>query len=289
MTDALRPWHLEWKTTTVRGRAVEYGVAGAGTPFIFLHGWGLRDRTYQRAMSRLARLGVQVFAPSLPGFGATQPLPESAFSLDGYARWVADFAAAVGIDGDFYLGGHSFGGGVAIKTAHDHAPNCRLLVLVNSIGGAVWTHDADGRTRDRLLAERPIWDWGIHFPGDVARRRILTTVTPVIVQDALRNLLRDPLGFWRVGTLAREANLLPELEELKRRELPIVILWGDEDKILPSASLDAIVTAVGHDAHVVDGAHSWLLADPDRFGEVMTNVVAAAEAARRVEVRAAHA
>jgi pimeloyl-ACP methyl ester carboxylesterase len=242
-------------------------------PFIFLHGWGLRDHTYKRAMSRLAASGVRVLAPSLPGFGGTARLPGSEFSMDGYADWVAQFAAAVGVSGDHYLGGHSFGGGVAIKTAHDHGDHCQLLVLVNSIGGAVWRSDGAGGAPDEFLVDRPIWDWGVRFPGDIAGRPGLLRAGRVIVQDAARNLLRDPLGFWRVGTLARQANLLGELEELKRRQLPVVVLWGNEDEIMPAASLDAIVSAVGHEAVVVDGSHSWLLADPDRFGEIMTNVV----------------
>lgn len=273
--------HLQWRTTTVQGRIASYGEAGSGTPFLFLHGWGLRDRTYRRALSRVARLGVRVIAPSLPGFGGTAALDPEDFSIEGYARWVRDFASAVGVDGPFYLGGHSFGGGVAIQLAHDHGEGCELLVLVNSIGGAVWKHDsADGSSS--LLSDRPIWDWGIHLPRDVAQRSTLREVVPVVLQDAVRNIVRDPLGFWRVGTLARKANLLPELEALKERGLPTVVLWGNEDTILPMPSLAAIVAAVGHEAHVVHGSHSWLLADPDEFGEVMTNVVAVAEAAHHV-------
>jgi len=266
-------WHLQWKTVDVQGRPARYGEAGTGIPFVFLHGWGLRDTTYKRALSRVAAMGVRVLAPSLPGFGGTARLPASAFSIPGYAQWVADFARAVGVDGDHYLGGHSFGGGVAIQTAHDHGRNCGLLVLINSIGGAVWRPGADDDTPADFLTERPIWDWGVRFPGDIASRRGLARVAPVILQDAARNLVRDPIGFWRVGSLARNANLLGELEELKRRQLPVVVLWGNEDEILPSASLDAIVEAVGSEPVVVDGNHSWLLSDPDRFGEIMTNVV----------------
>jgi hypothetical protein len=37
------------------------------------------------------------------------------------------------------------------------------------------------------------------------------------------------------------------------------------------------VDAAGTEPVVVDGNHSWLLADPDRFGDIMTNVVAMAD------------
>ena len=36
-------------------------------------------------------------------------------------------------------------------------------------------------------------------------------------------------------------------------------------------------------AGVVDGSHSWLLADPGRFGEVITNDLEVAKAARAME------
>lgn len=268
---------MRWSSTEVQGRPARYGEAGSGTPFLFLHGWGLSDHTYKRALGRLAKAGIRVVAPSLPGFGGTAPLPAEDFSLAGYARWVDDFRRAVGIEGPWRLGGHSFGGGVAIVTAHDHGEDLELLVLVNSIGGSVWK---DGRDGPRHLRDRPLWDWGLHFPYDVAGPRTFRAVVPVIVRDMARNLLHDPLGFIRVGRLASSANLLAELDELRRRGLPVAVLWGDEDRVLPAASMRAMVDALGNEPEVVPGSHGWLLEDPDRFGEIMTNVVGLAEAAR---------
>jgi pimeloyl-ACP methyl ester carboxylesterase len=271
--------HLDWKLTEVHGRVARYGEAGEGTPFIFLHGWGLRDQTYKRALGRLTGLGLRVLVPSLPGFGGTARLPADEFSIGGYADWVAGFAASTGVDGPFMLGGHSFGGGVAIATAHAHGEQCQLLVLVNSIGGAVWREGEHPDLPGAWLVDRPMWDWGIRFPSELPSVDALRRVLPVVVQDAARNVLRDPIGFWRVGALARQANLLGELEDLKGRGLPVVVLWGNEDRILPSASFEAIVQAAGADPVVVTGSHSWMLADPDRFGELMTNVIGVAPAA----------
>jgi pimeloyl-ACP methyl ester carboxylesterase len=273
-------WHLAWHEIEVQGRPARYGAAGEGTPFIFLHGWGLSDQTYKRSLGRLAKQGLRVIAPSLPGFGGTARLPAESFSLAGYARWVADFAQEVGVDGPWYLGGHSFGGGVAVVTAHDHGDDLELLVLINSIGGSVWKAPRREGTDPRHLADRPLWDWGLHFPYDVAGPRVFRAVVPVIARDMARNFVRDPLGFLRVGRLASEANLLPELDELRRRELPVVVLWGDEDRVLPEASMHAMVAALGGTPEVVPGSHGWLLEDPDRFGEIMTNVVNVAETAR---------
>ena len=276
--------HLHWKRTTVDGRTALYGVAGEGLPVLFLHGWALGQHAYKRALKRLVHLGCRVYAPALPGFGGTPELPRRLFSFAGYAEWVDAFLEAVGVTEPVFLVGHSFGGGVAIKLAHDFPQRVRYLVLVNSVGGSTWT--SAGSTI-RSMAERPLWDWGLHFPSDVLPWPQVTRILPVILEDALPNVVRNPLALWKVAQLARRADLTPELEELKRRKLPVVVLWGDKDQIIPRASFEALCAAIGSQGEVIEGTHSWLLADPDAFGEVMTNAVAVARLAREMESKAA--
>lgn len=267
--------HLKWQTVTVDGRPAVYGVAGTGPALVFLHGWGLNHRTYKRALKPLVRGGLRVYAPALPGFGGTPPLPAAQFSLAGYAAWVAGFMTAAGITGPVTLVGHSFGGGVAIKTAHDWRDRVDRLVLVNSIGGATWS-DTGGH--QRLLSERSVWDWGLHLRADTLSLRQLTRVVPVIAADAVPNVLRRPGVVWRVGHLARLADLTAELTELRARRLPVVILWGRGDSVLPLATLDSMRVALGDPTvHLLDGNHSWLLANPTRFAEMMTNIVGLTE------------
>ena len=272
--------HLVWKRTEVDGRPALYGEAGEGIPVVFLHGWALGQHSYKRAMKRLVSLGCHVFAPALPGFGGSADLPGDEQSIEGYARWVEGFMQAVGLDQPVFLIGHSFGGGVAIRTAFDHPERVRTLVLINSVGGSAWSSSG---SVVKSMAERPIWDWGLHFPRDILPFPQLTRVLPVVLEDALPNLIRNPRAVYRVAQIARRADLTSELEELKARKLPVVVLWGEQDKIIPRASFDALCAAIGSEGEVVTGNHSWLLADPDSFGEVMTNIVSVAELARSLE------
>ncbi len=214
---------LDWKQADVEGRAVEYGEAGSGAPALFLHGWGLDHKAYKRALSRLVRAGLHVYAPALPGFGGTAGLAAGSTSLRGYGDWVASFLAAVGVDEPVLAMGHSFGGGVAIALAHDHPGRVRALVLINSVGGSAWAHSG---STIRSMAERPLWDWGIHFPADLFPVRQAHRVLPVIVSEVVGNLVRDPRSFWRAAGIARRADLMEELDELRRRRLPVVVLWG---------------------------------------------------------------
>ena len=270
------------KRTFVQGRPAVYSVAGSGLPVVLLHGWALADNTYRNVITRIAGQGCRVIAPAMPGFGGTHDLPKQHFSIGGYARWLADFLDALELDEPAVAVGHSFGGGVAIRFAHDHQRRVRSLVLVNSVGGSSW------RRGDvvRSISERPLWDWGLHFPSDVWPIRQASRVIPVIISDLVPNLFRNPIAIARVANLARRADLRAELEALRGRGLPITILWGSRDGVIPRESFEAMCVAAGVEGTVVDGSHSWLLADPDQFGEVITNDMRVARLARELETQA---
>src|SRR6185503_13995803 len=255
--------------TWVQGRPAAYSTAGEGMPVVLLHGWALAPHTYRKVIEEIAEQGCMVIAPSMPGFGGSGDLTGEAFSMSGYAKWVADLLDVLEINEPAVLVGHSFGGGVAIKLAHDMPSRVRSLVLVNSIGGSAWRR---GRTL-RSIGERPLWDWGLHFPSDVWPVRQATRVLPVIFEDLLPNLVRNPRAIVRVANLARRADLRAELERLRDRGLPITILWGTRDGIIPRESFEALCVASGVEGTVVEGSHSRLLADPQQFGEVITNDV----------------
>jgi pimeloyl-ACP methyl ester carboxylesterase len=270
------------RRTFVQGRSATYSVAGEGLPVVLLHGWALAHHTYRDVIQTIAEQGCRVIAPALPGFGGTAELPGDAFSMKGYAQWVGDLLDSLEIEEPAVLVGHSFGGGVAVRFAHDFRNRVRSLVLVNSVGGSSWR---SGSTL-RSIAERPLWDWGLHFPGDVWPIRQATRVLPVLAEDFLPNLLRNPRAIVKVANLARRADLRSELEVLRDSGLSISIIWGTRDGIVPRESFEALCVASGVEGTVVEGSHSWLLADPQRFGEVITNDVRVAQAARELELRA---
>jgi pimeloyl-ACP methyl ester carboxylesterase len=257
MKETLEAASIEWQWTIVDDRPARYGRVGHGPPVVFLPGWGLSGHTYEQALLRASRHRVTVWAPALPGFGETAALPET--TLPAYAAWVGDFLDAVGVNEPVMLMGHSFGGGIAIQVAHDLPRRVRSLVLVNSIGGPV--------------PDRPWWDWSLRLPLDVLRPPRLRML-PAVIRDCARNFVRSPLGMARAAALARSADLTAELAELRRRRLPIVVLWGQADQIIARDSLDALLEALGNPEPVtVPGSHLWMVSNPDDFGAAMTNVL----------------
>jgi pimeloyl-ACP methyl ester carboxylesterase len=271
---------LRWHRTTLDGRTAVYGEAGDGPPVVFVHGWGLSARSYAKALPLIAASGHRVIAPALPGFGRSDALPGE-YTFEKLANWLDDLLDHVGVDEPAALVGHSFGGGVATATAWHHRERARSLTLVNSVGGSVWKDG--GHLGPRSLADRPLWDWGLHLPaefrppglGGRGPWRASRKALPVVLRDVVTNALTNPGAVWRAADLARRADLRDELAELAERGLPVSIVWGSEDTVVPEATFLAMCDAVGADGDIIeDAGHSWLLMDPVGFGEVVTNSLA---------------
>jgi pimeloyl-ACP methyl ester carboxylesterase len=252
---------------SLEGDEVRYLDFGKGPTVLFLHGWGLDHRAYVGVVRRMAQEGVRVLAPALPGFGGTDALPGDSHSFVGYAAWVHRFITQVVPTGTLAVVGHSFGGAVAIQFAHDFVDRVSSLLLVNSIGGAAWSDDGVPSS----MAKRPWWDWGLHFPGDVWPIRQATRVLPVILSDAVANMFTNPRAYIRVAGLARRADMTSQLETLRDRGLPVTVLWGNRDGIVPRESFEAMCAALGTKGTVVQGSHTWIIGNPEAFGELITN------------------
>jgi glycine cleavage system regulatory protein len=199
-----------------------------------------------------------VYAPALPSFGGTADLPSDAMDINGYATWVSSFMAEVGIDEPALVIGHSFGGGVATKLAHTRPGMVRYLVLLNAVGG---------------VAPRPAWEWITGFGRELWPVPQGIEIVQAIRADLVPNLLQNPLGLARAGRLAQEADLQAELVDLRERGVPVLVLTSEGDGVIPRGAFEAVCDAVGADGRVVSGRHSWLLADPDSFDEVLAAII----------------
>ena len=257
---------LVTKSVQVDGRRVSYAVGGRGLPVVFLHGWGLDHAAYGRSLRRLTARGCRVVAPSMPGFGSSDELPFMERTLPGYAAWVERFLDALGLDEPVLILGHSFGGGIATRFAHDHPERVRYLVLLNSVGDPR-AMGASGLTT--------------RLPGLGSLKSMIDTFRPaedlattgLMQRTLLANMRRHPFTVMQSAQAAFFADLRTEMAALAARELPVLVLWSDDDRMIPLTAFDTFCSTFGTDGQVVHGGHSWLLADPEVFGEVLDNVI----------------
>lgn len=256
---------LAWSSVTVDGHRVAFGVTGDGPAALFFHGWGLRPHSYGDAMRHMGRAGCTVYAPAMPGFGGTRELPPDQRSFAGYAAWAARFLDAVREDRAALVAGHSFGGGVATAFVHDHPGRASALLLVNAVGSPTWTAFPG---RARTMVERPVWDWGREFGSDLLRSPRAIRCLPRLLEDVIPNVFTNPLGMLRTGAFIRRADLVCELRAVADRKVPVIVAWSDRDHLVPRSAFDELRHAAGVVGIVVEGPHSWLIADPARFGEL---------------------
>lgn len=220
-------------------------VQGEGPPVVLLHGIGRSLEDWSETIPALAARH-RVYAPDLIGFGLTDK-PDVPYSLAGLARFVHHYLAAAGETRPVTVIGNSLGGAVAQQFAVMYPEQVSRLVLVNSAG-----FGQDVTVALRLLAV-PYLGERLMVPSPRTSARVVGSLfhdpqfaTPERQQhaqllaeqpDRARSYLRVArvLGGWRGVHPGWRDALTRRLAE---RRLPTLIVWGDQDRVLPAHHLD---------------------------------------------------
>jgi 3-oxoadipate enol-lactonase len=233
---------------------------GDGPPLVLLHGVGANRAVWRHVTPALAA-DRRVIAPDLPGFGGSTPAT-SGFDLDTAATALAE-PLADHAGGPFDLLGNSLGGAVALRLALARPDLVRRLVLAAPAGFAPrrWPiRAAAGALGDRAVAVRRIVGAPVaRVPA--ARRALLwgAIAEPqrLAAEDA-RMMLEASRGSTRIGA-AVAAVLEADLRaDLGRLEVPLGVIWGWRDRIIPISTLrhiraarpDVLVVTIPRAAHV---------------------------------------
>ncbi len=225
-----------------------------------LHGWG-RKRSDLGLI--LDASGHRSVAPDLPGFGASSD-PGSAWGAEGYASVLAE-RVAPDCDSPFVVVGHSFGGRVAVCLAANYPDLVCGLVLM---GVPLLRGDTSPKPAKSYRFIRAAARVGL-----VSGERLESARQRFGSEDyrAASGVMRD--------VLVRVVNESYQ-DELGRVQCPVALVWGVEDRIVPSQVADRaaehiqrlvslnFVDGVGHDVH---------LAVPETVVEAVSSVVAASK------------
>lgn len=251
-----------WRTVDVDGAAVRVMEAGTGDPLLFLHGWGLSPETYAAGVVRLTKAGVKVIAPCLPGFGGSDGPPLRGIDMASYGTRIGRLLDVLEIEKPVFVAGHSFGGGVAIQLATTRPERVRSLTLINSVGGAPGMRSG--------LADASWLRWALGTVRELSPREIARS-TPAMLRAFIPNVTRKPLTMLLTAKLALTADLAQQAADLVDSGLPVLFIWGDEDKLILPGALGAVKGNLP--TEVVHGRHAWLLSQPEEFSALLRNAL----------------
>ena len=178
-----------------------------------------------------------------------------------------------------HVAGHSYGGALAIHLAWRHPQRVRSLILVNSaLPSYPWTR------RHASAAIPPLtylWVRGKAITRKSVRAGLERSfaddgqITPELV-DAYHERVRIEGVSRAFRRLTQPTDEPRELPDLSRLELPVLMVWGDEDE-LTLLEIARQVAEVLPDAElkVLDGVgHIPLEESPDELADLMRRFLA---------------
>ncbi|WP_427307323.1 alpha/beta fold hydrolase [Cupriavidus sp. H39] len=233
--------------TTPDGTRIFYKDWGAGRPVVFSHGWPLNADAWDAQMLFLVQQGFRVIAHDRRGHGRSDQ-PAQGNDMDTYADDLAALLDALDLQGATLVG-HSTGGGeVAHYIGRHGSARVASAVLIGAVPPVMLKTTAypDGLpmavfdgirkgvadNRSQFYKDLAVPFFG--FNRDGAR----------VSQGTIDAFWAQGMAGGIVGQYAciREFSEVDYTDDLKKIDVPTLILHGDDDQIVPignSARLSA--------------------------------------------------
>jgi non-heme chloroperoxidase len=227
--------------TTRDGTTIYYKDWGAGQPVVFSHGWPLSADAWEDQAFFLAQRGYRCIAHDRRGHGRSSQ-PWAGNDMNTYADDLAELVRALDLKDAVHVG-HSTGGGeVARYVARHGTDRVARAVLIAAVpplmlrtpgnpGGA--PKEVFDQLRANVVADRSQFFRDLSVPFYGANRSGAT------VSDGVRE------SFWLQGMMAgfpaayfciEAFSETDQTEDLKKIDVPTLIIQGDDDQIVPFAA-----------------------------------------------------
>jgi non-heme chloroperoxidase len=265
-----QPNGLEFATTHLStGLRVYYAEQGdrEGEAIVFLHAYVDSWFSYGRVLPLLSP-AYHAFAPDQRGHGNSDK-PRCCYTADDYAADVDAFIDAVGIEGATLVGDSS-GGLIAQRVALDYPHRVSRLVLIGSPTTLV-NNDAVRELGEEMLAlEDPI---SPAFVREFVSGTIHDPVPEEFLSTVVSQSLKVPARVWR-DYIEGVVLTVDDTARLGEIGAPTLILWGEQDTLLPRREQEWRAAAIpnatlrvypetGHLAHWV--RPEWVVRDLEAF------------------------
>lgn len=254
------------------GQQVGVAVAGAGVPFVLLHGIGLHNRTYERCLSYLPEFGFLAVAIEAPGHGYSSPVARGA-DFTTRVDLIRRAIDALGIR-RAVIAGHSMGGRSAACFTALNPRRVLAAVFIDAALGENWDNALVKRLGSEVAVVRGLVDGIVDAAGET---RNITLPERLAYYRMLSGRGRPRLAdLARTLDVARAIAVAESdqwLAAIRAAAVPVVVLHGARDLLIPLPDARAVASRLDAPLLTVpDGYHSWLLASPRTFAATMAGI-----------------
>lgn len=255
----------------VAGRTVTIRHAGDGPPLVYLHSTLGESMMWLPFLNRWSS-SHHVYAPLHPGFGdptaakGTTAAGSTGFdqidSIEDMAFHYVELFDALGFD-EIYLGGVSLGGWIAAEFAARWPERVKKLWLSGAPG--FW------------LDDQPLPDLFRYLQDREAMRRLLFhdpagPMATMILSDSAdeKTLMTAYQSMTVLARMVWERPYSPRLgPRLRRVQCPVLLLWGENDRLVPKAYGEAYRQWLPHAewATIADCGHLPMFEKENEFVE----------------------
>ncbi|MFT7582931.1 MAG: pimeloyl-ACP methyl ester carboxylesterase [Myxococcota bacterium] len=240
---------------------------GSGADVALLHGVGSGATTFAPLIRRLRPHVRRLVIPEAPahGYSGVPEAPLTPTALYDTMRAVLDAELPEG----FTLYGNSLGGGTALKYACERGERVGQLALLSPAGA--------GTSQQEL--ETLINKFTFRSRGDAWRLLQSLFDRPRWYHRLATPTLRRRLNQPAVRTFFEEASVDDQLTEtdVASLSMPVLLMWGGAERLLPSAHLDWFKTHLPNSATIIEPAHFAHSAYIEYPDEVAATLVSALE------------
>ena len=242
-------------------------VRGNGDPVVFLHGYPLTHETWKEQLDPLST-DHKIVLLDFPGYGmaASQPIPTT---LTGFSESVHTTLHTLSLS-PATIFGHSFGGYVALQLYRDHPDDFRALGLVSTRAEA---DTPEARAKRRATIERLRLPGGTLDIEDTVRSLVSEATArqrPAVVRTVREILQSVPTGTI-IPTLQAIADRPDLTPVLSRIQVPALILWGENDGLIPKAQTQSLVERIrgAEGSGFPESGHLAFLESPEAFNRTV--------------------
>jgi non-heme chloroperoxidase len=277
------------KFTTKDGTELFYNDWGTGQPVVFSHGWPLSADAFEDQMFFLAQNGFRTIGHDRRGHGrSSQPLQGN--DMDTYADDLAELTAHLDLKDAIHVG-HSTGGGEVTRYIGRHGTGrVAMAVLISAVSPLMLKTAAnplglpieafDGiragvaADRSQFFQELSMPFYGFNRPGAKVSQGVRDSFW---LQGMMAGM---PASYYCIKAFS-ETDLT---EDLKRFDVPTLILHGDDDQIVPiqAAAMQSSKLVPDNKLVVYAGSsHGMCSVEKDRVNAELLSFIKATKASGR--------